>query len=86
MTKSTTLHLKKKIAKEGVINLTEKELDKKIRLLNLGSKFVPTYNRQPSYMDIIQATEICALELENDDYFEQAERLRPGLARYYRKT
>ena len=35
----------KKIIKEGVINLTGKELDgNKIQLLNLGQKFVPTNN------------------------------------------
>ena len=63
----------KKTMKEGVINLTEKELDEnKIQLLNLGPKFVPTYNKQPPYMDIIQTTEICVLELENDGYFEKA--------------
>ena len=57
----------KKIINEGVINLTGKELVKnKIHLLNLGPKFVPTYSRQPPYMDIIQTTEICVLELEND--------------------
>ena len=47
----------KKIIKEGVINLTGKELDgNKIQLLNLGPKFVPTYNKQRPYMDIIQTT------------------------------
>ena len=67
----------KKTIKEGVINLTGKELNKnKIRLLNLGTEFVQTYNRQQPYMYIIQTTEICALELENDGYFEKAERLR----------
>ena len=77
----------KKIIKEGVINLTGKELDEnKIRLLNLGPKFVPTDNRQPLFMDIIQTTKIGELELENDGYSEKAERLRQGLARYYQKT
>ena len=68
--------LTKEIIKEGVINLTGKELDEnKIELLNLDPKFVPTYNKQPPYMDIIQTTETCALELENAEYFEKAERL-----------
>ena len=49
----------KKIIKERVINLTEKELDEnKMQLLNLGPKFVLTYNKQPPCMDIIQTTEI----------------------------
>ena len=57
----------KRITQEGIINITGKKLDKnKIRLLNLGPKFVPTYNRQQPYMDIIQTTEIWAPELEND--------------------
>ena len=45
----------------------------------------PTYNRQPLYMDIIQATEIWALELENDGYFEKAERLRQGVSKILSK-
>ena len=32
-------------------------------------------------MDIIQTTEICTLELENDGYFEKAERLRQGVSK-----
>ena len=76
----------KKIIKEGVINLTGKELNgNKIQLLNLGPKFVPTYNKQRPYMDIIQTTEICALELENDGYFEKAERLRQGVSKILSK-
>ena len=76
----------KKIIKEGVINLTGKELDgNKMQLLNLGPKFVPTYNKQRPYMDIIQTTEICALELENDGYFEKAERLRQGVSKILSK-
>ena len=63
----------KEIMKEGVINLIGKELGKnKMQLLNLGPKFVPTNNIKPPYMDIIQTTEICVLELENDGYLEKA--------------
>ena len=63
------------------MNLTGKELDEnKIWLLNLDPKFVPSYNRQPS-----QTTEICALELENDWYFEKAERLWQGLSKILSK-
>ena len=64
-----------KVIKEGVINLTGKEPDEnEIPVLNLAPKFVPTYNRQP-YIEIIRTTEICALELEYDGYFEKSERL-----------
>ena len=63
----------KEIMKERVINLIGKELDEnKMQLLNLGPKFVPTNNIKPPYMDIIQTTEICVLELENDGYLEKA--------------
>ena len=62
----------KKIVKEGVINLTGKELDgNKIQVLNLRPKFVPTYSKQQPCMDIVQTTEICALQLENDGYFKK---------------
>ena len=44
-------------------------------------EFVSTYNRQPSYMDIIQATEFCAPELENKGDFEKAERLWQGVCK-----
>ena len=36
-------------------------------------------------MDIIQTTKICALELENDRYFEKAERLREGVSKILMK-
>ena len=76
----------KKIIKEGVINLIGKELEEnKMQLLNLGPKFVPTYNKQPPGLDIIQTTEICALELKNDGYFEKAERLRQGVSKILSK-
>ena len=76
----------KKIIKEGAINLTGKYLDgNKIQLLNLSPKFVPTYNKQRPYMDIIQTIEICGLELENDGYFEKAERLRQDVSKILSK-
>ena len=72
----------KKTIKEGVTNLTGKELDEnKIQLLNLGPKFVLTYNKQRPCMDIIKTTEIFALELENGGYFEEAEILRQGVSK-----
>ena len=36
-------------------------------------------------MDIIQRIEIYALELENDGYFEKAERLRQGVSKILSK-
>ena len=56
-----------------------------MQLLNLGPKYVPTYNRQPPYMVIIQTTEICALELENDRYSEKAERLWQAVSKILSK-
>ena len=47
------------------MNLSEEELgENKIKLLNLCPKFVHTGNRKREYMDIIQITELCALDLE----------------------
>ena len=78
---NNTTNTKKKI-KEGNINVTRKELDKnKIRLLNLGLKFVSKYSRQPPHIDIIHTTAICAVELENDGYFEKTERLWKGVGK-----
>ena len=52
------------IIKEAIVNVTGEELDEsKIKLLNLGPKFVPTENSKRPYMDIIENTEICALDL-----------------------
>ena len=65
----------KKAIKEGIIDRTGKELDEnEMLLLNLGSKFVLTYIKQPPYIDMIQTIEICALELANGEYFEKGER------------
>ena len=45
------------------MNLTGEELDEnKIKVLNLGPKFLPTENRKRPYMDIIQTTEICEID------------------------
>ena len=58
-----------------------------MRVLNLGPKFVPTYNRKRpyNYLDIIQTTEICAQELEYDGYFGKAKRLRQGVSKILSK-
>ena len=49
--------------------------------MNLGPKFVPTENRKRPYMDIIQTTEICALDLERKGKFSIAESLRKNTSR-----
>ena len=36
-----------------------------LELLNVGPKFVPS-NKKPPFMDIINATEICPLNLEKE--------------------
>ena len=58
--------------KEDVMIFTRIEIDQnETRVFKLDPQNVPTYNRQQLYMGIIQATEICILELRNDDYFEK---------------
>ena len=58
------------------MNLSGEELDEnKVKHLNLGPKLVPTENRKRQYMDFIQATEICALDLERKGKFSVAESL-----------
>ena len=62
------------------------ELDEnKIKPLNLGPKFVPTENRKRPYIDIIQTTEICALDLEREGKFSIAESLRQNISRIITK-
>ena len=74
------------IVKEGIVSLTEEELDEnKIKLSNLGPKFVPTENRQRPYMNIIQTTEICALDLEREGKFCVSESLRQNISRVITK-
>ena len=80
--KNTTFHLHIPVettastVKEGIVNLSGEELDEnKVKHLNLGPKFVPTENRKRPYMDFIQVTEICALDLERKGKFSVAESL-----------
>ena len=74
------------IIKEGIVNLIGEELDEnKIKLLNLGPKFVPTENRKKPYMDIIQTTKICALDLEGKGKLSIAESLRQNITRIITK-
>ena len=71
--KNTTNHLHipiettPSIIKEGISNHSREELNEnKVKLLNLGSKFLPTENRKRPYMDIIQTKQICALDIERE--------------------
>ena len=74
------------IVKEGIVSLTEEELDEnKIKLSNLGPKFVPTENRKRPYMNIIQTAEICALDLEREGKFCVSESLRQNISRVITK-
>ena len=74
------------IVKEGIVSLTEEELDEnKIKLSNLGPKFVTKENRKRPYMDIIQTTEICALDLEREGKFCVSESLRQNISRVITK-
>ena len=51
--------------KQAVINLIDTELtEEQLSLLNLGPHFVPATKRTP-FMDIISATETCALDFQN---------------------
>ena len=66
----------KKEIREGFKSYWEGNRQKQNMNLNLGPKFFAPYSRQGPYMDILQTTEICAVELDNDRYFEKAERLQ----------
>ena len=74
------------IIKEGIVNLAVEKLDEnKIKLLNLGPKFVPTENKKRPYMDILQITGICALDLEREGTFSFVESLRQNISRIITK-
>ena len=62
--------------KQAFINLTDTELTEEQKsLLNLGPNFVPATKRIP-FMDIISATETCAIDLENSSKETDRECLR----------
>ena len=62
--------------KQAVINLTDTEItEEQMSLPNLGPNFVAATKRIP-FMDIISATETCALHLENSSKETDAEFLR----------
>ena len=53
--------------------------------MNLGPKFVTIENGNRSYMEIIQLTEICALDLEQEGKFSGAESLWQNISRLITK-
>ena len=68
------------------MNLSGKELhENKIKLLNIGPKFVLTEYRKRPYMDIIQNAEICALDLDREGKFSVVELLRQNVTRIITK-
>ena len=72
--------------KQAVINLTDIELtEEQMSLLNLGPNFVPATKRIP-FMDIISATETCALDLENSSKETDAEFLRQKVSHILNKN
>ena len=74
------------IVKEDIVNLNREELDEnKIKRFNLGPKFVTTENKKRPFIDIIQTTEICALDLKREGKFNIAESLRQNLSRIITK-
>ena len=76
----------KEVIKNGVTNFTKKELaENRIRVLNLGPQFFPTFNIQRPCMHIIQATENYVLKLQNDNCFKKPD-CGKVLARYYQTT
>ena len=71
---------KKPLLKPAVLNLTNQEIPQNyLELLNLGPKFVPSNTKLP-FMDIVNATEICALSLEKENQIENAESLRQKIS------
>ena len=70
----------------GIANLAGEEFGKnKIKLLNLGPKFVPTESRQRPHMGIIQTTETCALDLEREGKFSITGSLQQNIRRIITK-
>ena len=68
------------------MNLANQEIPQHyLELLNLGPKFIPSIVKLP-FMDIVNATEICALSLEKENQIENAELLRQKLAMLFLKT
>ena len=63
----------KPLLKPAVLNLANQEIPEHyLELLNLGPNFIPSNEKLP-FMDIVNATEICALSLEKVNQIENAE-------------
>ena len=76
----------KSLLKPAVLNLTKQEIPRhQLELLNVGPKFVPS-NKKPPFMDIVNATEICALSLEKGKQIETAELLRQKISNVISKN
>ena len=70
----------KSLLKPAVLNLTNQEIPQHhLELLNLEPKFVPSNKKLP-FMDIVNATEICALSLEKENQTENAKLLRQNIS------
>ena len=68
------------------MNLPKQEIPQhQLELLNLRPKFVPS-NKKPPFMDIVNATEICALSLERENQIENAELLRQKISNFISKN
>ena len=74
------------IIKEGIVNLSGEELhENKIKLLNLALNLYLRKSEKDHTLDIIQTTEICALDLERERKFSVAESLRQNIRRIITK-
>ena len=66
----------KSLLKPAVLNLRNQEISQHhLELLNLGPKFTAS-SKKPPFMDIVNAREICALNLEKENQIRNAESLR----------
>ena len=76
----------KSLLKHAVLNLTNQEIPQHhLELLNLGPKLIPSHNKLP-FMDIVNATELCALSLEKENQIENAELLRQKISNVISKN
>ena len=76
----------KSLLKPAVLNTAKQEIPHhQLELLNLERKFVPS-NKKPPFMDIVNATEICALNLEKENQIENVELLRQKISNVISKN
>ena len=63
----------KSFLKPALLSFTNQEISQHhLELLNLGPKFVPSNKKLP-FMDIVNATELCALSLEKENQIKKVE-------------